>query len=65
LKDGACVVHQDDGNNGGEINCFYRQVPIDGKCVDVSDQCKTWDVISGKCLLCYDGYTLDNGVCKI
>jgi proprotein convertase subtilisin/kexin type 5 len=34
-----------------------------GKCITVSDQCKTYDAASGDCLSCYNGYDLVNGSC--
>lgn len=35
-----------------------------GKCQQVSDQCMTWDWITGACTSCYEGWTLSNGVCS-
>lgn len=45
--------------------CAPRTVLKDGKCVAVSDQCKTWSSTTGDCLSCYDGYTLETGACII
>ena len=36
-----------------------------GVCNQVSDQCYTWDSLNGKCLSCYNGYILINGVCSV
>ena len=34
-----------------------------GICIPVSDECRTYDVASGKCLTCYHGYDLVEGSC--
>lgn len=47
------------------VVCAPKTVLKDGKCVAVSEQCKTWDSTSGDCLSCYDGYTLESGACTI
>lgn len=63
LKNGACVLPTPPPP---PPVCYYRQVPINGKCVNVSDLCKTWNVITGACTSCYPGYTLQSGgICKV
>ena len=37
----------------------------DGVCVKISDLCNTWNVNTGKCRTCYDGYDLKDGTCYI
>lgn len=58
-----CVV----GNSGvgTEDTCTFRQVLIDHKCVNVSDQCKTWDPVTAACTSCYQGYVISNSDCVI
>jgi hypothetical protein len=60
LQSGVCAAPAEN-----TTQCYYRQVPKNGSCVDISDQCKTWDVITGDCLSCFDGYTLANGACTL
>jgi hypothetical protein len=43
-------------SKGNCTKCFYRWALKDGKCVAVSDQCKTWDDSSAACTSCYDGW---------
>lgn len=42
-------------------SCYFRQVRINGNCVNVSDQCNTWNETTGACTSCYGGYTLTSG----
>lgn len=71
LADGACTVggggDNGGGDNGGETpsECPFRTVKIDGKCVAVSDQCKTWDEATAACTSCYEGWTLADGACTV
>ena len=44
---------------------MFRFVLENGACKAVSDQCKTWNVSTGACLSCYDGWTLSNGACVV
>ena len=65
LRDGACVI---EGGNGGEQptgECGFRQVLVDGNCVDVSDQCNTWSDTTAECTSCYPGWTLRDGACVV
>ena len=57
---GVCVPNPVAGNE----KCPFRSVPINNVCVTVSDQCKKWDA-QAKCTMCYIGYTLTNGECKL
>lgn len=50
-------------SSGNCISCYYRWVLINGNCIAVSDQCKTWNSTTGACLSCYDGWNLYNGAC--
>ena len=36
-----------------------------GKCVPVSDYCRTWNKDSGVCLTCYTGYVISEGQCVV
>ena len=49
----------------GNSECDFRQVKIDGVCVNVSNQCNTWDQVSGACTSCYPGWSLSNGECVV
>ena len=42
LSQGACVIDGGSGSGSGNGNCPYRTVRINGNCVAVSNQCKTW-----------------------
>jgi hypothetical protein len=48
-----------------QTQCYHRQVPKNGQCVNVSDTCQTWDNITGACTSCYGGYTIENGGCVV
>jgi hypothetical protein len=44
------------------LKCAERAYFDDyGKCVAVSDHCRTWDEYDGQCLSCYQGYHLTKG----
>jgi len=45
------------------IGCILKYVLFGGECRAVSDQCKTWNILNGDCLSCYEGYYLLNGAC--
>ena len=65
LRDGDCVIADapsQGGSNGG--SCFFREVRINGQCVKVNDQCRTWNTTTAACTSCYGGYTLSNGACR-
>lgn len=49
--------------NGVCAGCSYRFYLSFGFCLPVSDLCNTFNPTFGYCLSCYDGYTLDNGIC--
>jgi hypothetical protein len=55
---------KDSSNSPASMTCPFRTVPKDGNCVQVSDQCKDWDRVSGDCTKCYDGYNLRTGKCN-
>lgn len=57
-----CATYGQDGNCE---KCWDRYVLKEGQCVAVSDQCKTWDNVSGDCLTCYGGYKVENGACVV
>ena len=42
--------------------CSWRWVKIDGECVAVSDDCRTWND-EAECTSCYWGWTLEDGEC--
>ena len=46
------------------LQCSDNWVMSNGKCVPVSDKCKTFD-LSGHCVSCYKGYRLVNGKCEL
>lgn len=53
-------------NNTVCIKCSDRSYfNTSGFCTAVSDQCATWDSLSGVCLTCYNGYNLNNGQCVL
>jgi hypothetical protein len=76
LSNGACILG--DNNNTKDPNCVqYDQTQticlqcstryyfnLNGICTAVSPQCQTWDIKTGSCTSCYQGYTLMNGVCN-
>ena len=44
---------------------FHYFMDCDGKCVAVSDWCKTWNKKTGECTSCFEGYGKPvNGVCS-
>jgi hypothetical protein len=47
------------------LECSYFWVFNAGKCVPVSDLCKTYDGVTGGCLTCYKGYDLVNASCVL
>lgn len=50
--------------SGNCISCYFRWVLINGNCIAVSDQCKTWNSTTGACTSCYDGWYLQpDGTC--
>lgn len=51
------------GADGSCVACSYRYVLINNKCVQVSDQCKTWDITTALCTTCSEGYIFVNGFC--
>ena len=54
-----------DWNNQKCLQCSNNWVfNANGICVPVSDQCNTFDP-KGKCVSCYTGYTLVDGVCVL
>lgn len=63
--DGACVVSNGDQTDPGTDDCQFRQVKVDGKCVNVNDLCASWDEATAACTSCYGGYTLADGQCKL
>lgn len=63
LSNGACTVGG--GENPPSSDCGFKQVKVNGECKEVSDQCKTWDAVSGDCTSCFDGWTLSNGACTV
>lgn len=55
-QDLACLKF-DDKDASRCIKCIYRYYSdASGVCKQVSQQCKTYDQIDGKCLSCYFGY---------
>lgn len=53
-------------DNGSCKECAYRAYfNKNGKCVEVSNLCDTFDSITGDCQSCYKGYSLRDGKCFI
>ena len=49
---------------GGQCTaCAYRYFLNNGLCLQVSDQCMTFNATFGYCTSCYGGYQLNDGVC--
>lgn len=44
------------------LECSYRHVGRNGRCISVDDSCSTWNS-EGNCNTCYKGYKISNGVC--
>ena len=66
LSNGLCIADGYVGSDGSDqLDCPYRTVKIDGKCLPVSDQCKTWDDTTAECTSCYQGWNLDDGECTL
>ena len=51
------------GADGKCTTCVPRTVLINGDCIAVSDQCKTWSSTTALCLTCYTGDPVQ-GVCS-
>lgn len=46
------------------VSCASRAYfDVNRICQKVSDNCNTWDKLTGECLTCYKGYDLNNGSC--
>ena len=45
------------------VECYPRLYINNGKCLPVSDNCKTYDSLSGLCTSCYEGYAIEKGQC--
>lgn len=67
LSKGVCKLN-DEGivvPKEPEIFCPPRSVAISGRCVAVSDLCRTWSSTTALCETCYVGYKNSGGVCVI
>jgi hypothetical protein len=60
----AATVFTPSSSTSSQSSCFFRQVFVNGSCVQVNDSCKTWDE-KGQCTSCYGGYTLGAGQCSV
>ena len=49
--------------SGKWTSCYFRYVLINGACVAVNAQCKTWSSTTAECTGCYDGWILSSGKC--
>ena len=58
-----CHKYRPDGSC--ECCSFRFWMTPEGRCVQVSDQCKDWCRMTGKCTCCYLGYVLENGCCVL
>ena len=47
------------------VQCNYRFFLYNGVCQSVSEQCNTWDVNTGGCTSCFNGYVLSGSNCVI
>lgn len=50
-------------SNGLCKACKYKFWNLNGYCQQVSDLCQNWDITTGACTSCYNGYILSSGSC--
>lgn len=60
----AATVFRQSSSTSSQSPCFFRQVFLNGACVQVNDNCRTWDE-RAQCTSCYGGYTLGGGQCSV
>lgn len=61
--DPFCNTFSSDGTSCLKCSSHYWMDKY-GKCIAVSDMCKTWNEITGKCTSCFQGYGSPiDGVC--
>ena len=49
----------------GQVQCYHRQIVKNNQCVNVSDQCQTWNTTTGACTSCYSGYSVVGEACVV
>lgn len=71
LSNSQCIIAQQPSaalncrnfSNGVCVQCSNRFYNLNGVCTPVSDYCNTYDLSSGNCTSCYQGFVLQQGYC--